>query len=67
MSNSQFSLGDTVRVIDRDEDSLEWAIFTISSIKNDRFLLIASDGEEQLEPFWIRDEQIVPVFCQTME
>ena len=67
MNSSKFSLGDTVQVIDRNEDSLEWAVFTISSIEDDRFLLIAPDGEEPLEPFWIRDEQIVPVFCQTME
>lgn len=58
MNTSNLSPGDTVRVIDRDEDSLEWAVFIISSIKKDCFLLTAIDGKNPYESFWIQDEQV---------
>ena len=60
MSKSRFSPGDTVRVIDRNEAPDEWAIFIISSIENECCFLTAPDGKNSYEPFWARNEQIVP-------
>ena len=67
MNTSKFSPGDTVRVIDSAEAPSEWAIFVISSIENDRFLLSAIDGKKPLEAFWAENEHIVSLSCQTME
>ena len=60
MDTSKFSLGDTVRVIDSAEAPTEWAVFIISSIEKDCFLLTAPDGKKPLEPFWVKNEQTVP-------
>jgi hypothetical protein len=58
MLKLKFSLGDTVRIIDRDEAPTEWAVFIISSIEKDCFLLTAPDGKNHYESFWVRDEQV---------
>lgn len=61
MLKSRFSPGDTVRVIDSEEATSEWAIFIISFIENECCLLTAPDGKKAYEPFWVENEQIVLV------
>ena len=59
--NQPIFIGNTVAIIDVDENPNEWATFTVVAQREDRFLLSTLDNKPTYEPLWVNARQIVPV------
>ena len=54
---SEFSIGNTVQVIDHDEHPSEWATFVITDYRNNFYLLSGID-KSPCEVFWAMSNEI---------
>ena len=54
---SEFSIGNTVQVIDDDEHPSEWATFVITDYRNN-FYLLSGVNESTYEVFWAIGNEI---------
>ena len=54
---SEFSIGNTVQIIDHDEHPSEWATFVITDYRNN-FYLLSGVNQSTYEVFWATGNEI---------
>ena len=63
-NQTEFSIGNTVQIIDPEESSYEWATFVITNFDSDCYLLSGLD-KSTYEPLWVTSYEICPVRLQS--
>ena len=56
-NQTEFSIGNTVQIIDHDEHPSEWATFVITDYRNN-FYLLSGVNQSTYEVFWAMSNEI---------